>query len=242
MPPAAAASARTAVGATGSARLRRARGHSTAFSQFSSRYCCCLLELLLGQEHGRALGRRQFRRRLLVGGSRRDHGLEPDRPREPLQPDVLALVGIQELLPEPRRGRVRRVLVDRLHVEGADDGVVGHDGLPVPLALERGALPDVQVLPVDHHRGLAGRDRRRRRVDREEVPGSLQLAEELDARRDVVGRAAVRERRHHHPVEPGRRLGRIAVQRDLAAELRLKQIGYAGHGRHGMPASYPIDM
>ena len=84
-------------------------------------------------------------------------------------------------------------------------------------SITTGVWPDAIVAGV----GSTGR----------KFPGLLQLTEELDAGRDV-GRAAVRQRRHHHPVEPGRRLGGIAVQRDLAAELRLEQVVDAGHGRH----------
>jgi hypothetical protein len=42
-----------------------------------------------------------------------------------LQPDVLPLVGVEELLPQPGGGGVRGVLVDRLDVVGPDRGTLG---------------------------------------------------------------------------------------------------------------------
>ena len=48
---------------------------------------------------------------------------QPDRAGEALEPDVLALVAVEELLPEPGRGRVRRELADRLAVEAAEQAV-----------------------------------------------------------------------------------------------------------------------
>ena len=104
-----------------------------------------------------------------------------DRPGAALEPEVLALVGVQELLPQPGGGRVRGVLVDGLDVVAADRRVRRDDDLPVDLALELGALGDVEVVPVDDDRRLAGLDGRGRRVDRQEVAGLLELLEEVDA-------------------------------------------------------------
>ena len=47
-----------------------------------------------------------------------------------LQEEVLALVAVEELLPEPRRRRVRTVLVDRLEVVAAHQRIVRHEHLP----------------------------------------------------------------------------------------------------------------
>ena len=92
---------------------------------------------------------------------------------------VLALVAVEELLPQPRRGRMRGVLVDRLVVVAGDRGVRRDDDLPGRQLL---GLGGVEVVPVDDDRRLAGLDGRRGRVDRQEVAGLLELAEELDAR------------------------------------------------------------
>src|SRR5579872_868422 len=57
--------------------------------------------------------------------------LEPRRMRVPLQPEQLALVGVEELLPQARRPRVRGMRIDRLCVVGAVDAVGGDGDLPV---------------------------------------------------------------------------------------------------------------
>ena len=60
-----------------------------------------------------------------------DEVLEPGRVRVALEPDQLALVRVEELLPEPRRPRVRRGRVDRLAVVAAVDAVRRDDRLPL---------------------------------------------------------------------------------------------------------------
>ncbi len=103
---------------------------------------------------------------------------------------------------------------------------LGNRNLPVDaLALELIGVADVEVVPADADRRLRPFDRRRRRLDRVEVAGGLELAEELDRpRRDVVERAAVGQRGGVDARVGANRLRRVAVQRDLALVLRLEQI------------------
>ena len=68
-------------------------------------------------------------------------------------------------------------------------------------------------------------------IDGQEVTGLLELGEELDAGGDIVGRAALGQRGHHHTGERRAGLRRIAVERNLALELRLEQIIDAGDRR-----------
>ena len=56
--------------------------------------------------------------RLSVERAAHLHGLHPGRAGVRPEEEVLALVGEEELLPQPGRGRVRGVLVDRLDVVG----------------------------------------------------------------------------------------------------------------------------
>src|SRR5919112_5637579 len=142
-----------------------------------------LVGLLLGLEDRGALGGRERAVRRLVDRPGLVHGVGPHRPRAALEPQVLALVGEEELLPQAGGRRVRRVLADGLHVVGADHGVRRDHGLP---GRRLGRLRDVQVVPVDDHRGLPGLDGGRGRVHRQEVAGRLQFLEELHARGDVV--------------------------------------------------------
>src|SRR4051794_24691747 len=185
--------------------------------------------LLLAQEDRRAVHGGQRRERGLVDRAGLLHGVGPHGPGAALQPQGLTLVGEEELLPQARGGRVRGILVDRLHVVRAEYRARRHDRLP---GLQLGGLGDVEVVPVQHDRGLPGLDGRRGGVHRQEVAGLLQLAEEGDARRDVVGRAAVLERGHHHAGERGAGLGRVAVERHLALVGGLEQVLDAGGRGH----------
>ena len=66
------------------------------------------------------------------------HRRQLDRPGEALQPAVLAAVGllaVEVLLPQPGRGRVRRVGADRLGVEAGDQAVGRVADLPVDALL-----------------------------------------------------------------------------------------------------------
>src|SRR5579875_1295107 len=75
--------------------------------------------LALAEEHRRPGDRRQLRRRRGVDGAVGRHGLLLHRPGAAFQPEVLPAVGrlrVQELLPQPGRGRVRCVLVDGLRI------------------------------------------------------------------------------------------------------------------------------
>ena len=63
------------------------------------------------------------------------------------------------------------------------------------------------------------------------LPTSLSLREEVDAGLEVVGRAAVEHRGHHHAAERRAGLRRVAVERDLALELRLEQVVDGRHVR-----------
>src|SRR5215467_3927442 len=65
--------------------------------------------LRVGQEDRRAGGRGQRRVQGLVDRAGGLHRVRPDRPGAALEPEVLPLVGVEELLEQPGRGRVRRV-------------------------------------------------------------------------------------------------------------------------------------
>ena len=111
------------------------------FAQLSLRYaaalslCACVSSTGVPVTGGRAADRR------LVDRAGLRHGVGAHRAGAALEPQVLALVGVEELLPQPRGGRVRGVLVDGLDVVAAEDRVLRHDGLPVDLAsLQRLAL------------------------------------------------------------------------------------------------------
>ena len=107
--------------------------------------------------------------------------LEAGRVREPLEPDELPLVGVEKLLPQTRRPRMRGVRVDRLRVVRAVDAVRRDGRLPVR-GRELGPVPEIEVVPVDDDRRLARRDRLLVRLDRDPVTGTLQLGEEVDPR------------------------------------------------------------
>ena len=86
-------------------------------------FACGLLadarELRLRVERGRRQRVQQRLRQHLALGE----VVEPRRMREALQVEDLPLVGVDELLPEPRRPRMRRGRVDRLRVVAAVDAV-----------------------------------------------------------------------------------------------------------------------
>jgi hypothetical protein len=98
---------------------------------------------------GRGSGdRRQGRRRRLVDTARLLQRGHPDRARAALQPEVLAGVRVEKLLPEPGRRRVRRGLADRLRVVAAEDGVGRYEDLPGrdvrSRGPERGSAPSAE--------------------------------------------------------------------------------------------------
>ena len=149
---------------------------------------------------------------------------EAGRVREALQPEQLSGVGVEELLPEPRRPRMRSGRIDRLAVVGSVDAVAG-DGDRDPRGRELLDVGEVEVVPVDHDRRLAGGDRLRRRLDREEVARVLEPLEEVDARPDVAERAAVRDRGREHAGDGRARRERAAVQGDPVPVIGLEQVG-----------------
>src|SRR6185503_3208336 len=137
--------------------------------------------LLVARELDRGVDLRQRLERLRVGRARRLHRVEADRPGQALEPDVLALVAVEELLPQAGGSRVRRELADRLAVEAAEDAVAGDVDLPLDAGLLEGVRqPRVDVVPVDGQRGLTALHRGRRDLDRVEVAGVLDLLEEVD--------------------------------------------------------------
>src|ERR1019366_4736329 len=89
-----------------------------------------LVVLFCGQEHRCADGLGQCRIGGLVDRPRGDHCRFAHRSCGALEPQVLALVGVEVLLPRTGSGRMRSVLVDRLHVVTADDGLRRDDRLP----------------------------------------------------------------------------------------------------------------
>src|SRR5665647_2377650 len=190
-----------------------------------------LVALCTGQEHRCPFGLWQCVMGGLVDHPRCDHGLFAHRSCATLEPQVLALVGVEVLLPQTRRGWVRGVLVDGLDVVTADHGSGRNESLPVHLALELDALCDVQVVPVEDDRRLARFDRGRRGVNRQEVAGRLQRREEGDSLADVVGRSALAEGRHDHTAERRAGLGRVAVEGDLALVCGLEQVLDLGRRR-----------
>ena len=185
MPPSgAAASARSAAIAAG--WLDRDPGEVTRPPSPSSRAdTAAASPAAPGQEHGRAFGLRQVRHGLLVDRAGRDHGVQAHRPGEALQPDVLALIEYRNSC-HSRAAAGWGILVDRLDIESANHGALGHHhcqsaGLPGPRSARRSDTPS-RSPP-----GSGRRDGGRGRIDRQEVAGLLELTEELDARRDVVG-------------------------------------------------------
>src|SRR6266571_4858916 len=110
------------------------------------------------------------------------------RPRSSLQPQILALVRVQVLLPEPSRGRMRCLLVDRLRVVAADRGVRRYEDLPAGNVLPMGRG---QVVPLEQHGSLPGFDGCGRADGRYEITLHLQLVEEVHALADVVQRSTV---------------------------------------------------
>src|SRR6266702_1924081 len=155
------------------------------------------------------------------------HDRLADRTCAAFQPEVLAFVRVEVLLPEPRGGRVRSLLVDRLAVVAADDGVARHEDLPRRhvLAVRRG-----QVVPLEQHGGLARLDRGGGTDHRYVVALLLELVEEVDAVLDVIQRSAVGDRGHDDAVQALVRLGRVTGERDLALEGWAEQVLNRGDG------------
>src|SRR5450631_125817 len=114
-----------------------------------------LVVLLFGQEHRCTDGLGQCRIGGLVNRPSGDHCRFAHRSCRALEPQVLALVGVEVLLPQTGSGRVRSVLVDRLHVVAADNRPGWDHSLPLHRARELLALSDVQVVPVEDDRCLA---------------------------------------------------------------------------------------
>src|SRR6266540_2299688 len=156
--------------------------------------------------------------------------LEARGMRIPLEPEQLPLVGVQELHPQPSRVRVRRESADRLAVERSVDAVGRDHGPPVH---GRELLPvgEVQVVPVDDDRRLAGSDRLRSPIHRDEIPSLLELSEEVDPGTHVVERAAVRKGRGEDPGDCRVRRERVAVQRNSVLVGRLQEIFERLRGR-----------
>ena len=88
-----------------------------------------------------------------------------------------------------------------LYQAGFEGAATSIGRLPLDAPHRLFGLHAVGVVPVDHHGRLPGLDGGGGRVDGQEVAGLLELAEELNPRRDVVGRAALRQRGHHHAGE-----------------------------------------
>ena len=97
---------------------------------------------------------------------------------------------------------------------------------------ELGRQAGVEVVPVDDERRLSGLHRGGRGVDREEVPGVVELREEVDALGEVTGGATLRDRGHLDARERGACLGRVAVEGDLALVVGLEEVGDRRRGGH----------
>src|SRR4029077_17224221 len=82
-----------------------------------------LLALRVGRDHRGTLDRRQRAEKGLVDGAGLLHRVRAHRSGEPLQEEILTLVAVKELLPEPCRGGVGTVLVDRLEVVAAHERI-----------------------------------------------------------------------------------------------------------------------
>src|SRR5690606_16499672 len=186
------------------------------------------VDLLRGREGRFALdlGRRRGGR-LVDGAVLLHHGHEYG-PGEALQVEVLALGAVEELHPEAGRRRVRGVLGGGLRVHLEALAVGRHVDLPVEaLGGQLRGVGGVVVVPVDADRGLALLDRGRGGLDGVEVADVLQLLEEVDAGLDVVEGAALGDRGGVHAGEGRARLGRVAVERDLALVPGPEQVGEA---------------
>ena len=126
---------------------------------------------------------------LLVLGAGLDHRRQLDRTSATLEPDVLALGRVQELLPQASGRRVRRVLADRLVVVPGERCPARVDDLPVrrDVGGQAPGLGAVQVVPVDQDRALcASITAGGVAVGRVEVAVGLQRLEEGDARLMLV--------------------------------------------------------
>ena len=165
------------------------------------------------------------------GGQRRGNDVAlgkvgvPRRVREAGQVEQLAHVGVDVFLPEARRLRVGSGGADRLAVEAAVDAGLGDRHGIGRVAGEALLVGQVQVVPDDGDRRGALGDVGRQGVGRDVVAGLLELGEEVDARLDVVERAAVGERRGHDGREGVVGRARVAVDRDLALVARVEKIG-----------------
>src|SRR3954454_5707758 len=89
-----------------------------------------LLRLVVRRDHGLTGDLRQRGVQLLVDGAGLHHRIGADRSGTALEPEVLTLVRVEELLPQPGRRRVRSIGVDRLEVVAGDQGLLRHEDLP----------------------------------------------------------------------------------------------------------------
>ena len=172
------------------------------------------------------LGVGQVRRDLLADLAGLQERGVPGRDRAALEVPERTLVGQDVLHPQLAGVGVRRVLHDTLRVVRPIDPVgrdhdLGGDARLVKLGLE--ARPVVG--PVQNDRRLAGQDRGRGDVARDEVARLLEIGEELDAGHDVVEAAAIGEGGRHHAREGRAGLPRIVVEEDLTLVVRLRQVG-----------------
>ena len=183
----------------------------------------------------RLSGRRERRHRMwdrrelfesrLVNGSIRDHCLKLRRASVALEPDVLALGGVQELLPKACGRRVRRGLADRLIVERRIRCAAWINDLPLGARGQAPGAGNIQIVPVDHDRALTSLDQTRRvAVGAVEVAQALELLEEGDPRLDACQRAAVVQRRRPHGRQRGVGRDRASVQRDVVLVLGRLQL------------------
>src|SRR3954449_3639519 len=113
-----------------------------------------LRDLVEGREL-RAGGVRQLGLGGRVDGAGLDHGVVADRVAVALQPQVLALVAVQELHPQLRRVRMRREGADCLHVHATEAAALRDDDLDRRVAGEGVLVREAVVRPRDADRRLA---------------------------------------------------------------------------------------
>src|SRR4029077_1672509 len=117
--------------------------------------------LLGGREYclGEVLDLRQGLESRLVRRPGLGHCAELDRACPTLEPDVLTLDRVEELLPEASGRRMRGVLAHGLVIEPAERDALRVDDLPVRRAGQTPGAGGVQVVPVESDR-TRGRDHR----------------------------------------------------------------------------------